>query len=194
MLQIRVCMPQLKIPHAATKAWHNQINKKYILKRRIKLRYKRTTIKMLKLEEAIWLRKMWGKIRESWACLNSNKKNIHGSGSQMSLHMRITWRAFKNYRASLYVGVKGIWKDLCAVNLKLFLKILLKEIQCTGSTLDEWNQSLGMGQSSNSFFKAPKWFWCIEKSSTSHTLVTIKLPSFCWNTDWWVPTPEFVIR
>jgi len=53
MLQIRVCMPQLKIPHAATKAWHNQINKKYVLKRRIKLRYKRTTIKMLKLDEAM---------------------------------------------------------------------------------------------------------------------------------------------
>ena len=74
-----------------------------------------------------------GKNKRIMSMFNTNK-NILGSGSQMSLHMRITWRAFKNYRASVYVGAKGIWKDLCAVNLKLFLKILLKEIQCTGST------------------------------------------------------------
>lgn len=39
----------------------------------------------VKVEVYMWLKDIWGKIRESCACLNADKKYVLGSGSQICL-------------------------------------------------------------------------------------------------------------
>lgn len=88
----------------------------------------------------MWLKDIWGKIRESCECLNTDKKYILGSGSQICLLMNITWRALKKSQSLCICGGRGYIGNLCAVNLKLLLEEVYLKNKNPYAPVCSWNK------------------------------------------------------